>query len=427
MIEVVAGVGPVVNGLSGVATVAFGIWVLTLTPRSRSTKLLASFAVAFGSLFALFTGNWLQGWPVAVIGVGESALAGVSAAALLLLARELLSSGRGRGDRLFHLAVAIAVGLGAWTAATIGFYPSSFGVEGVPLSVAIFDALRIVSLSVGIGAFIGLLLALAWLYRDPPEDGGATVRDQAVFISAALTLPPAFQTGFLLTPLRPGISIILLWGVGMATVNALWLANTLVDADRSHHARNLALLGPAVILAGLIYAVVLLPTFGWSSGGPLFGVMRFAVVLILGYAILRHQVLGIEAKFRWGVSKTTVAGVFIAVFFIVSEGAQQFFAATALGPWLGILAAGALLFALSPIQRLADRIAQAAVPGQGPTPRAEAAYKEMLRKFLSDGALSRDEEKALADLAGELGLDPGRAFELRDEVEDEVAAGGGAA
>ncbi len=173
------------------------------------------------------------------------------------------------------------------------------------------------------------------------------------------------------------------------------------------------------------------PGLGGSVHTVLGGLWDLAFPLLLAYAILRHQLLGIEVKVRWGISKTTLAGIFIAVFFIVSEAAQEFFGATLGSSYVGILAAGMLVFAIAPLSRFADRVAERAVPVTAPEAAGETAgateretrYRDVLQRFLVDARLTREEERTLAHLAADLGIDAGRAFELRAQVEEDRGGG----
>jgi len=161
-------------------------------------------------------------------------------------------------------------------------------------------------------------------------------------------------------------------------------------------------------------------------------------VLILAYAILRHQLLDIDVKLKWTIKRGTLAGMFLAVFFVASQVAQNYFSQS-YGVLAGGAAAGLLLFAIAPLQRVAERVADAAMPGVGqPTHagtlaaagvvpadpgtlvRKEDAYRGALRVALADRRMSPEEEIALARVAEELGLGAARAVELRIQVERET-------
>lgn len=145
---------------------------------------------------------------------------------------------------------------------------------------------------------------------------------------------------------------------------------------------------------------------------------------LLAYVVLRGQIPGLDVKVRWGLSKSTVAAVFIAVFFIVSETTQQFFGETLGSAYVGIAAAGTLVFAIAPLQRAAERLAEKAIPAPIDSPRAraapdaqEVAYRAAVRLALR-GGISRNEELDLARIAEAHALSPLRALQLRHEVEE---------
>jgi hypothetical protein len=146
--------------------------------------------------------------------------------------------------------------------------------------------------------------------------------------------------------------------------------------------------------------------------------------LVLGYAVLRGLIEGLDLKVRFAVSKTSIAAVFVAVFFVASEGAQQFLGTAAQNEYVGIAATGMLVFAFAPLSRLADRIAEVAVPaveGAGPLrlTAPEAAFLAAMRAAARDGTITRREEKHLAEAAEHLRIGPRRALELRERVEAE--------
>jgi hypothetical protein len=116
--------------------------------------------------------------------------------------------------------------------------------------------------------------------------------------------------------------------------------------------------------------------------------------------------------------------VFLAVFFVVSQLIQNYTSST-LGVAGGAVAAGLMLFALTPIQKMAERLANAAMPGVSDTPayreeRKKDVYKSALRLALVDRTVTRREEKTLAELAEELGIGAGLALSLREDIEREI-------
>lgn len=171
-------------------------------------------------------------------------------------------------------------------------------------------------------------------------------------------------------------------------------------------------------------AVALLGRDAAGTGPP--GAARIATVLLLAYAILRQQLLDIDLKVKWTIKQSTVAAAFIGVFFVVSNGVQTFFQGS-FGPYRGIAAAGALVFAIAPLQRAAERVANAAMPGVKTTsemsPDARLhLYREQARAAWSDGAISKDERLLLDRLRASLGV----SHEDANRIESEAATEGDA-
>jgi hypothetical protein len=140
--------------------------------------------------------------------------------------------------------------------------------------------------------------------------------------------------------------------------------------------------------------------------GP--SVVGMVLVALLAYGILRAQIFGVDLKIKWTLKQSTLAAIFIGLFFMVSESVAEFFSERT-GTYVGIVAAGALLFALAPLQHLAQRVADKAMPGvkgAGEMTSAEriAVYEDAARGAWADGALSADERAMLDRLAGRLGV-----------------------
>lgn len=153
----------------------------------------------------------------------------------------------------------------------------------------------------------------------------------------------------------------------------------------------------------------------------------FAYYMVLAYAILRHQLFGIELRIKWTIRRGTVAAAFVAVFFVASEAAQRVFEGVA-GPVAGLAAAGLLVFALAPLQRLADRLANGAMPRvhdseEYRTVRKRELYRAAVESALQDGIVTERERDVLATMAEGLGLGP---VEARAIERDAAAARTGA-
>jgi hypothetical protein len=143
--------------------------------------------------------------------------------------------------------------------------------------------------------------------------------------------------------------------------------------------------------------------------------------LLIAWGILRYQVLDIDVKLRWGLEQSTVASIFIVVFFIVSEGAQEFFGTAASNEWIGIIAAAGLVFFMAPLQRLAERVGARALPDARPAAKmldveVRELYEQRLRSAWRDGALTRDERVLLDHLRERLGIPAEDAAAMERQV-----------
>lgn len=142
----------------------------------------------------------------------------------------------------------------------------------------------------------------------------------------------------------------------------------------------------------------------WTQGMPGF---MIAFVLILGYGILHAQLFDIDLKLKWTLRRGTVVGVFLAVFFIVFAIAEQWL--QQYGVVAGGAAVGILVFALRPIERAADRLADATMPRVQPTPEYVAfrrleVYKGAVEDAVRDGTITATERSVLDGLRRRLGV-----------------------
>lgn len=156
------------------------------------------------------------------------------------------------------------------------------------------------------------------------------------------------------------------------------------------------------------------------------GLWRLAIPILVTYALLRHRLFDIDLKVKWTVKQGTVAGAFVAVFFVVSEGVKGFFE-TSLGPIFGLGAAGILIFAIQPLQRAAERVSNRVMPDVQNTEGWRAGkkldlFRTAVTMALQDRVLTSTEEQHLADLADQLGLSHAEALRIRRQIEDKVGA-----
>lgn len=420
------------NAVTAGVLALFGVWVLTLRPRSRTSTFLGLFAVIHG--FRFVVSNL---WDVSdllryygergiddpwQVNLPELLMEAASAAALFGLAHAILLPEGREGRTAWRVMVGVVPVL---SILTLMLYAGRIEVVLLPVGWPLRWASLIAAFAFYY-AFASIPLIFAWLYRRAVRAGGAGAR-QDITLSVAFVLWPALIGAFGLFSVfgRNDIEWINL-GVLVLVMptGLLWLANIRLDQGLAKACRNAALLTFALILFGAIDMVFLWDVFGYSgSRGPFFGLARLATVVVLAYAILHNQVLGMDVKFRFAISKGTVAAIILAIVFVASEGAQALFGADK--QWLGLVAGGFVVFAIAPLQRAADRLAEKAVPSAAPAMPAAAVassdgiFLNALRVALRDKALTRDEELHLHRLAAQLGIDAGRAHELLIQAERE--------
>ena len=130
-------------------------------------------------------------------------------------------------------------------------------------------------------------------------------------------------------------------------------------------------------------------------------------VPLIAYGILKTHLFDIDLRIQWTIRQSTVAAAFVAVFYVVTEGADRLFEAE-FGSQAGLLASALLLFFLSPLQRVAERFAGAVMPNTSDTPEYTAyrkmqVYEAALVDTLAGGIT--DKERALLNhLRDSLGI-----------------------
>ncbi len=140
---------------------------------------------------------------------------------------------------------------------------------------------------------------------------------------------------------------------------------------------------------------------------PGFATLFFAA--LLSYGMLRARLFDLDLRLKRGVSRGTIAAVFIAIYVVGSQLAQLALAPN-FGPIAGLVAAGALMFLIVPLQRAAERVADALMPSVKATPeyleeRKLGVYRSALADAYSGGrSASPMEEALLGRLRNELGI-----------------------
>lgn len=200
------------------------------------------------------------------------------------------------------------------------------------------------------------------------------------------------------------------------------LSSLLWVAAKVPSLRRVALL----VFATLVYYVVVWQIIGLRAQD--FSYFMFVILVLptralqlgfIAYVALHDQAVGLNRKVRIGISRTALAAMFLGVFFVAAEVAQSFFS-TEYGYLTGGIAAGMMLFAISPLQRFAERLAQ--VDKVAADDKTAQVYREAVELTLADRTITAREERHLAHLAERLGLAAGQAMDIRLGVQESLAA-----
>lgn len=209
-----------------------------------------------------------------------------------------------------------------------------------------------------------------------------------------------------------GLAVLSLYGL-LVTVSAL--RGTRPGSLRRRQAKAFALgflVRDGILLVVMPLQAILVttaPDSRWLAvvlvGWPL---ASFATAVLLGVGMLRSQLFGFDLQLKWALKRGTLAGIFLAVFFLVTVPAENYL--TSRYGWaIGGAVAGLLLFAIAPLQRLSERVAHAALPHVDDTEqyrdaRARELYAAAWEAALKDGVVTDKERDVLAMLQEKLGL-----------------------
>jgi hypothetical protein len=169
----------------------------------------------------------------------------------------------------------------------------------------------------------------------------------------------------------------------------------------------------AILLGGFAPAESLLIPLLMSGGLVLY-------VCLTAYGVASTHLFDIDLRVKWTLERGTVAALFVAVFFMVSEGAAAILSEQ-LGALIGILATGALVFAIAPLQRAAERLANQAMPSVQDTAeyknyRKLQVYGEAVADAMRDSPITPVQRVVLNRLRQQLALDEEEAATLEQEL-----------
>lgn len=212
----------------------------------------------------------------------------------------------------------------------------------------------------------------------------------------------------------------LVWVLGILLAVGLiaYSVKRFVAGDTGRDIRYIALLAPYLI------AITTLQVFdpGYVSQGPgsIHVAIDYLIVVFVVYGVLRFNIIEIDLKVKWALGKSTLAAVFLGVFFIVANVGQALFTEE-LGWASGGVAAGLLFLAINPLHRWAQGVADTTMPMVTDTAeyrlvRKREVYRTAVQGALADAHITEKERDMLAALADQLGLSAGDARTLEREA-----------
>ena len=161
-------------------------------------------------------------------------------------------------------------------------------------------------------------------------------------------------------------------------------------------------------------------------GKVVYALGTLIAVPLIAYGILRAHLFDIDLRIRWTIKQSTLAGLVVAIIFLISEGASEFISAE-LGNVAGLLAAAVVIFFLTPLQRFAERVAATAMPNTQNTPeyttfRKMQVYEEAVSEAQYEGGISQKERALLVRLRDSLGISEADAEAIESELHSRFTA-----
>lgn len=302
----------------------------------------------------------------------------------------------------------------AWTVRImfVGVYLRFLATVGVPW-------LRVVERRWFVSLLIAVTIAaeIAFLLRPSTYLGAASPRWYA---------PWAFDPGDMQGPLAAMVIGVNLLGLAVA-VSAYTAARS-PTARRKAKAYALAFGVRDLLFVAFLTGLILLGPpvndgqvrledllFVW--GAP---VITLVYLPLIGYGILREHLFDIDVRLKRSIKPATVGAIFLGVFLVVTQVAQNGLSSRFGWVWGGI-AAGLLVFALAPLVRFAERVANVTMPDVRATDeyfahRRAEVYKSALEEMLADGEATPRERAVLKRLEEKLGLAPATVAALERDV-----------
>jgi hypothetical protein len=146
---------------------------------------------------------------------------------------------------------------------------------------------------------------------------------------------------------------------------------SIAHARAASYAAAFLLLDATFVLGGLYFGALLtgvIPQFPDAFYGAyiLADVLQLVALAFLARGMLRYQLFDFDLKVKWTLKRGTLVAIILGVFFVATAIAEQYL--QGYGFVIGGVAIGLLLFAIRPVERAIDRLADRAMPRTTGTP-----------------------------------------------------------
>lgn len=150
------------------------------------------------------------------------------------------------------------------------------------------------------------------------------------------------------------------------------------------------------------------------------GIWVLSLPVLVSYALLKHQLFGLDLKVKWTIKQSTLGAAFLVVFFVVSELAENL-VQDRLGLAFGLGTALVLTYATNPVRQFAGRFADVVMPdakqaGDLSAQERLEIYAEQVRVAWADGVLTRKDRQLLEVTRDRLGIPIETAQRLEAEL-----------
>lgn len=407
-----------------VAMVALAVWILVLKANSSVNLSFATHLLLFGLALAV------RAWRLNVDRGMQDSLEG----ALVFLQLSAIGAfayfgaayfGWRRSERLRFTrwtVLAATAGLLLWLVLDPCIYAcASASGERVLGPVALLN--QSYPLATGL---LAVAMVWDWLARTQTIGQSGTLPLAFAFMANALFLGALLSVGLFdgkpPANLAPGI-----W----RDIFESWLALPLVAGGATFiplaMAWNRGRITTAQWFGALSFGVVAVASGFWlaflppgsAPVTPVTAAWRILVPLLAAYALVRHRLFGIEVHVRQGLGRAIVGVAVLAVAFGLGWGAESIW--PGIGNYVGWGVALVLALAISPLDKLGQRLARALMPDARPSAEMSvqerlAVYRDRVATILADGRMAVQDRLVLDRLRDQLMLPIGWATRIEREA-----------